>query len=86
MRRLESNRKAVARNRHAKRTREVGTGEQAKVRKAVSLDDSNAAPRIEMVLAEPVSPEYQDKWNEVLRQTMTRKQLKALTEQEEKED
>ena len=87
MRRLEANRKSAARNRHAKRTREVGTGSPIKARRAAAIDDSSTAPRIEMVNADPVSPEYQDKWNEVLRQTMTRKQLKAFTEQqEEKED
>ena len=39
------------------------------------------APRIEVAENPPVSPEYQEKWNEVLRQTMTKKQLKNLMEQ-----
>lgn len=85
MRRLESNRKATSRNRHAKRTREVGSATPVGARRAKEPEEVSA-PRIEMVIAEPVSAEYQDKWNEVLRQTMTRKQLKAFTEQNREED
>lgn len=85
MRRLESTRKASARNRHAKRTREVGSASPVTARRSKETEET-AAPRIEMVIAEPVSAEYQDKWNEVLRQTMTRKQLKAFTEQNKEED
>ena len=84
MRRLETNRKAVARNRHAKRTREVGLTVPQKARR--SAEQEPIAPRIEMVEAQPVSPEYQDQWNEVLRQTMTRKQLKAFTEQKNEQE
>jgi hypothetical protein len=39
-----------------------------------------------MVDAQPVSPEYEEKWNEVLRQTMTKKQLKAFTEQKNEQE
>lgn len=85
MRRLESNRKATSRNRHAKRTREVGSATPVRARRAKEPEEVSA-PRIEMVNAEPVSAEYQDKWNEVLRQTMTRKQLKAFAEQNREED
>jgi anion-transporting ArsA/GET3 family ATPase len=85
MRRLESTRKASARNRHAKRTREVGSASPVTARRSKETEET-AAPRIEMVNAEPVSAEYQDKWNEVLRQTMTRKQLKAFAEQNKEED
>lgn len=85
MRRLEANRKASARNRHAKRTREVGSVPPVRARR-VQEPEVVAAPRIEMVNAEPVSADYQDKWNEVLRQTMTRKQLKAFAEQNREED
>jgi cellulose biosynthesis protein BcsQ len=85
MRRLESNRKATSRNRHAKRTREIGSATPV-IAKRVAEPEEVSAPRIEMVNAEPVSAEYQDKWNEVLRQTMTRKQLKAFTEQNREED
>jgi cellulose biosynthesis protein BcsQ len=85
MRRLESNRKATSRNRHAKRTREIGSATPV-IAKRVTEPEEVSAPRIEMVNAEPVSAEYQDKWNEVLRQTMTRKQLKAFTEQNREED
>lgn len=85
MRRLESNRKATSRNRHAKRTREIGSATPV-IAKWVTEPEEVSAPRIEMVNAEPVSADYQDKWNEVLRQTMTRKQLKAFTEQNREED
>jgi chromosome partitioning protein len=84
MRRLETNRKATARNRHAKRTREVGVALPLKARRSAEQEPS--APRIEMVDAQPVSPEYQDQWNEVLRQTMTRKQLKAFAEQQKEQE
>ena len=85
MRRLETNRKSTARNRHAKRTREVGTEKPMKARRAKDIDDASA-PRIEMVNTQPVSAEYEEKWNEVLRQTMTRKQLKAFAEQNNEDD
>jgi len=85
MRRLESTRKASTRNRHAKRTREVGSASPVTARRSTETEET-AAPRIEMVNAEPVSAEYQDKWNEVLRQTMTRKQLKAFSEQNKEEE
>lgn len=85
MRRLETNRKATSRNRHAKRTREVGVAVPQKGRRAAEHEEASA-PRIEMVEAQPVSPEYQDQWNEVLRQTMTRKQLKAFTEQQKEQE
>ncbi len=85
MRRLESNRKATSRNRHAKRTREVGSATPVRATRAKEPEEASA-PRIEMVNAEPVSAEYQDKWNEVLRQTMTRKQLKVFAEQNREED
>ena len=84
MRRLETNRKAAARNRHSKRTREMGVAAPQKARR--SADQEPSAPRIEMVDAKPVSPEYEEKWNEVLRQTMTRKQLKAFTEQQKEQE
>jgi cellulose biosynthesis protein BcsQ len=85
MRRLESTRKASTRNRHAKRTREIGSASPVTARRSTETEEI-AAPRVEMVIAEPVSAEYQDKWNEVLRQTMTRKQLKAFAEPNKEED
>jgi cellulose biosynthesis protein BcsQ len=85
MRRLETNRKAAARNRHAKRSREAGVTIPQKARRSAEQEEVSA-PRIEMVEAQPVSPEYQDQWNEVLRQTMTRKQLKAFTEQQKEQE
>ena len=85
MKRLESSRRAVAKNRYAKRTREAGAAVPPKAR--ISKEKTEpVAPRIDMVISEPVSDEYQDKWNDVLRQTMTRKQLKALKEQNQIED
>jgi hypothetical protein len=84
MRRLETTRKSAARNRHAKRTREVGVAIPQKARR--SAEQEVSAPRIEMVDAQPVSPEYEEKWNEVLRQTMTKKQLKAFTEQKNEQE
>jgi hypothetical protein len=40
-----------------------------------------------MIDSQPVSPEYQEQWNEVLRQTMTKKQLKNfLGSKQENED
>jgi cellulose biosynthesis protein BcsQ len=85
MKRLETNRKSSSKNRHAKRTREVGSELPVRTRKTKNLSDPEA-PRIEMVNTEPVSAEYQDKWNEVLKQTMTRKQLKAFKEQSSEEN
>jgi hypothetical protein len=79
MTRLETSRKASAKNRHAKRTREVGAAPALKA-KTIELDAEVTAPRIDPVDNTPVSPEYQEKWNEVLRQTMTKKQLKNLLE------
>lgn len=76
MKRLESTRKSVSRNRHAKRTHEVATGKPKARRTRNST--STEAPRIELVDTQPVSAEYQEKWNEVLRQTMTPKQIKAF--------
>ena len=85
MKRLETSRRAAAKNRHAKRTREVGSALPV-TPKRVNLENEPTAPRIEMVTAEPVSTEYQDQWNEVLKQTMTRKQLKAFKEQNRGEE
>jgi uncharacterized protein (DUF4415 family) len=85
MKRLESSRRAVAKNRYAKRTREAGAAVPPKARRSKEKTEP-VAPRIDMVITEPVSDEYQDKWNDVLRQTMTRKQLKAFKEQNQIED
>lgn len=84
IRRLEANKKAASRNRHARRTRQVGSAKPSSARRAAKQEPE--APRIEMVNAAPVSAEYEDKWNEVLRQTMTKKQLKAFAEQNREED
>jgi cellulose biosynthesis protein BcsQ len=77
--RIESRLNSSNRNRHAKRKREVGVG--AAPKKAIDKDIEATAPRIERFETVPVSPEYEEKFNEVLRQTMTRKQIKNLLEQ-----
>jgi hypothetical protein len=79
MSRIESRLNSSNRNRHAKRKREVGVG--AAPKKAIDKDIEATAPRIERFETVPVSPEYEEKFNEVLRQTMTRKQIKNLLEQ-----
>jgi hypothetical protein len=78
--RLETSRKAASKNRHAKRTREVGAAPISKGTKTIEIEAEATAPRIEPVENAPVSPEYEEKWNEILRQTMTKKQLKNLLE------
>lgn len=87
MLRVESLRKSASPNRHSKRTREVGVKPESKTGKRIEKEIEALAPRIEQVDTTPVSPEYQEKWNEVIRQTMTKKQLKKLMDQKpEKED
>ena len=86
MTRLETNRKASTKNRHAKRTRELGTAPISKGTKTIEIEAEATAPRIEPVEIAPVSPEYEEKWNEILRQTMTKKQLKNLLEQNPEEE
>lgn len=84
MRRLEANRKSVTKNRYSKRTREDNSSVEAKPR-IIANQEAATAPRIELDTPEPVSAEYQEKWNEVLRQTMTKKQIKSLTQQDSQE-
>jgi len=78
MTRLEASRKNVARTKNSKRTREASVLPLQKTAKTIDLEMDAAAPRIDVVENASVSPEYQEKWNEVLRQTMTKKQLKNL--------
>jgi cellulose biosynthesis protein BcsQ len=86
MTRLETNRKASTKNRHAKRTRDVGAAPISKGTKTIEIEAEATAPRIDPVENAPVSPEYEEKWNEILRQTMTKKQLKNLLEQNPEEE
>lgn len=79
-RRLETNRKSKTKNRYAKRTREASASVEVEAKKAKEQEDATQQ-RIEILNPEPVSAEYQEKWNEVLRQTMTKKQIKDLTQQ-----
>jgi ribose 1,5-bisphosphokinase PhnN len=83
MKRLEATRKSVSRNRHAKRTHEAPA--KPKARRARTSHNVAEAPRIELVQTQPVSEEYQEQWNDVLRQTMTPKQLKAFKAQQEED-
>jgi hypothetical protein len=86
MTRLETSRKASSKNRYSKRTRDVGPAPISKGAKTIELEAEATAPRIEPVENAPVSPEYEEKWNEILRQTMTKKQLKNLLEQNPEEE
>jgi MinD-like ATPase involved in chromosome partitioning or flagellar assembly len=86
MTRLETSRKAASKNRYSKRTRDVGAAPISKGAKTIELEAEATAPRIDPVENAPVSPEYEEKWNEILRQTMTKKQLKNLLEQNPEEE
>lgn len=86
MTRVETSRKASSKNRHSKRTRDVGAAPISKGTKKIEIETEATAPRIDPVENAPVSPEYEEKWNEILRQTMTKKQLKNLLEQNPEEE
>jgi cellulose biosynthesis protein BcsQ len=83
MRRLEATRKSVSRNRHSKRTHET-LPNKPKARRAKSSESEAFIQQIEALGIEPVSEEYQEQWNDILRQTMTPKQLKAFQNQQKK--
>jgi septum formation inhibitor-activating ATPase MinD len=83
MRRLEATRKSVSRNRHSKRTHET-LPNKPKARRAKSSESEAFIQQIETLGIEPVSEEYQEQWNDILRQTMTPKQLKAFQNQQKK--
>ncbi|NBR64555.1 MAG: ParA family protein [Micrococcales bacterium] len=83
--RIEETRKPNQKNRHSKRTHEPTDSSNSKSRLETDRDLLAKGPRIEMVTNLSVSPEYQDKFNEVLRQTMTEKQIRALTEPDEED-
>jgi len=68
---------ARQRSRYAHRTPESNDEAKPSRRKA-STRVKVEAERIEMVDTPPVSAEYQEKFNEVIKQTMTEKQLRAL--------
>jgi len=84
MRRLEATRKSVSRNRHSKRTHET-LPNKPKARRAKSSESEAFIQQMETLGIEPVSEEYQEQWNDILRQTMTPKQLKAFQNQQKKE-
>jgi cellulose biosynthesis protein BcsQ len=84
---LETGRNNSARNKNSKRNRDSQSSPRASLAKTLNLESEPVAPRIEMIDSQPVSPEYQEQWNEVLRQTMTKKQLKNfLGSKQENED
>ena len=83
MRRLEATRKSVSRNRHSKRTHET-LPNKPKARRAKSSESEAFIQQMETLGNEPVSDEYQEQWNDILRQTMTPKQLKAFQNQQKK--
>ena len=83
IRRIEQTGGSSSKNRHAKRSHEASQAKPAKSKHAAVVESKAQGERVELLENLPVSPEYQDKFNEVLRQTMTEKQIKALTETEE---
>jgi hypothetical protein len=85
LRRIEQTGRSISKNRHSKRSHDSVESKKLKSRHAAEDNTIAKAPRVEMVENLPVSPEYQDKFNEVLRQTMTEKQIRALTEPQEDE-
>ncbi|MFM8927270.1 MAG: ParA family protein [Rhodoluna sp.] len=72
------------RNRHASRSHEDSPKKTSGRRSAAKLN--SVAERIEMVQTPPVSPEYAEKFNETLKQTMTEKQIQALKKPLDDED
>jgi hypothetical protein len=85
MTRIETSRKNSSKNRYSKRTRDVGSIPLI-TSTPIELDTEPTAPRVDLIETTPVSPEYQDKWNEILRQTMTKKQLKNFLGQSSKDE
>lgn len=83
LRRIEQTGRSTSKNRHAKRSHETGVAKAPRSRHAAESETQAKAERVELVENLSVSPEYQDKFNEVLRQTMTEKQIRALNEQQE---
>jgi cellulose biosynthesis protein BcsQ len=79
IRRIEQTRKS-SKSRYSKRTHESGKAKPSGRRSTEAK--SSTGERVPLVEISPVSPEYQDKFSEALRQTMTSKQLKAMVEGE----
>jgi cellulose biosynthesis protein BcsQ len=82
VRRIEQAGRPNSKNRYAKRSHETIQTKPARSRHAAESDSKAKAERVELLENLAVSPEYREKFNEVLRQTMTNKQIKALTESE----
>ena len=83
LRQIEQSGRSNNKNRFSKRTHDSTETKRAKSKHASEDNVKAKGERVEMVTNVPVSPEYQDKFNEVLRQTMTEKQIKSLTDKEE---
>ncbi len=72
-----------AKNRHSKRSHDA---EPKRSGRRSAEPRANAGERVELVKTAPVAPEYQDQFSEALRQTLTSKQIKAITESDSEED
>jgi hypothetical protein len=83
LRQIEQSGRSNNKNRFSKRTHDSTETKRAKSKHASEDNVKAKGERVEMVTNVPVSAEYQDKFNEVLRQTMTEKQIKSLTDKEE---
>jgi chromosome partitioning protein len=73
------------RNRYAHRSQEQHDDGKAHGRRAAAKIEAKAE-RIELKEQKVISPEYEDKFNEVLKQTLTEKQIKKLKNQSADED
>lgn len=73
-----------SRNRYAHRTQQQDISKAHGRRAAAKIDAQ--AERIEMTEQKVISPEYEEKFNEVLRQTLTEKQIRKLKNQATEED
>ena len=86
LRKIEGSRRSKTKNKLSRRTHDVSG---IRIERAISSSDKSSpieAPRVELVDTEPVSAEFQDQWQDILRQTMTEKQIKALTQKDVDED
>jgi hypothetical protein len=83
IRRIEQTGGSSSKNRHAKRSHEASQAKPAKSKHAAVVESKAQGERVELLENLAVSAEYQDKFNEVLRQTMTEKQIRALNEQQD---
>ncbi|NDD25714.1 MAG: ParA family protein [Actinobacteria bacterium] len=83
--RARERRSGKTRNRYAHRSQASVKDEKAHGRRAAAKIDAKAE-RIELHEQKVISPEYEEKFNEVLKQTLTEKQIKSLKNQSNDED